>query len=525
MNIGSPASHCNSGSAGTSAEPSPGNHRPPFFVFGQNQHGTPHRFNDNIIAQASTTSNNTNNVSNNNSAQCDKNYAFTTPSTKNNSTSSSFNVYDKDGVPFQQQPTSLEALYYSLNANKNGSNNNSSISSIDDSSTNHNLQHPTDGTTSNNNNVTPSPSANDMEQQHIDNIANLRYIALQSPDERGFTECLGLIILESTVMKRRGKLTYTNVNNMALDIDDNQITGLDEPSMVFGGGTKDFLEEVFVHVISDKALVLEFLGGNIEAFQILNHLMNINYDWKNREMAHVMFYEVDIARDIIYDTLDIDDDAPLISPTLPTYRPPTLLSIKRAALDESALEDSRPVKKLKHVEESPLPLRGGNNTQSYGLGGGNPSSYPPNTMQPMNGGSSLNPLLNLIGNNTNLQQPSRAQLLQHVQSQQLQIEQYRLLLQQQTRYPLASLIHSQQNAATQLQLFELQSFFHQRRLLLARVTSRAHARAHAITTSLGISKSRVTSRAHTKAHAIKTSLGISKSIASRGAIAVATTTT
>ena len=104
MNIGSPAIHCNGGSAGTSAEPLSNNNRP-LFVFGQNQDGTPHRFNDNIIAQASTTSNNnTNNVSNNNSTQGNENYAFTTPSTKNNSTGSSFNVYDKNGA------TSLEAV-------------------------------------------------------------------------------------------------------------------------------------------------------------------------------------------------------------------------------------------------------------------------------------------------------------------------------------------------------------------------------------------------------------------------------
>ena len=253
------------------------------------------------------------------------------------------------------------------------------MSSSDESTSNHDLQQPTDGTTSTNNNytsnylqqkeVTPSPSAKDMEQQHINNISNLRSIALQSPEERGFTEFLGLIILESIVMNKRGILTYTNVNNMTLDIDDNQITGLDEPSIVFGGGTKDFLEEVFVHVISDEGLVLEFLGGNEEAFQILNHLMDINYDWKNREMAHVMFYEVDIARDIIYDTLDIDDGASLMkSPTLPTYQQPTLLSsitttigIKRAALHESALEGielvTRSTKRLKPNETEELVTR------------------------------------------------------------------------------------------------------------------------------------------------------------------------
>jgi len=296
MNIGSPAINCNSGSAGTSTEPSPGNTLPPLFVFGQNQDGAPH-FSQNIIAQASTTSNNnTNNVSNNSSTQCNTNYAFTTPSTKNNSTN------DKNGVPYQQQPTSFEAVrapwdqggsahisrLFALSNNR--TNGNISSNYITSSSSKKRKDRgSTDSSVSLSNSIQNNNIQQELQQPEeaddlrIGNIANLHKIIKLLPSQHSKTETIGLMCLHSIVNMQIGKLIFNDNNNMWLVMDDKYLlttnddpryTGLDfEPtSEVYGTSVKDFLEEVYAHVIMNEKLLVELLGGSKEAYLILNHI-------------------------------------------------------------------------------------------------------------------------------------------------------------------------------------------------------------------------------------------------------------
>jgi len=343
MNIGTPAINCNSGSAGTSAEPSPGNNRPPLFVFGQNQDSAPHRFSQNIIAQASTTSttsNNTNNVSNNNSTQCNTNYAFTTPSTKNNSTGSSFNVYDKNGA------TSLEAVrapwdlggsgYISrlFALSNNRTNGNISSNCITSSSKKRKDRGSSDSSVSLNNSIPNNniqqdgaPQLQQPKDLRIGNIANLHKIIKLLPSQHSKTETMGLMCLHSIINKQIGKLIFNDDNNMWLVMDDEYLltanddlryTFNEATSEVYGTGVKDFLEEVYAHVIINEKLLVELLGGNKEAYLILNHILDAKqYRCKvKEEYALVYWLETDIARDLLFVTLDEDDVEPYTSATL-----------------------------------------------------------------------------------------------------------------------------------------------------------------------------------------------------------------
>lgn len=106
MDIGSPAIHCNSGSAGTSAEPSPGNNRPPLFVFGQNQDSAPLDRSQYITRILSLSNDRANgNISSNSSSKKRKSAIISTGSVSNASIQ---NNIQQDGAHQLQQPEEAE---------------------------------------------------------------------------------------------------------------------------------------------------------------------------------------------------------------------------------------------------------------------------------------------------------------------------------------------------------------------------------------------------------------------------------
>lgn len=299
--------------------------------------GTP----QNIIAQASTTSNNnTNNVSNNNSTQGNKNYAFTTPSTKNNSTGSSFNVYGKNGAtsleaavaPWDQGGSGYISRLIALSNNR--TNGNISSNCITSSKKKRKDRGSSDSSVSLNNSIPNNNIQQDgaPQLQHKDlrigNIANLHKIIKLLPSQHSKTETMGLMCLHSIINKQIGKLIFNDDNNMWLVMDDKYLlttnddtryTGFyyEPTSEVYGTSVKDFLEEVYAHVIINEKLLVELLGGNKEAYLILNHILDAKqYHCKvKEEYALVYWLETDIARDLLYVTLDEDDIEPYTSAT------------------------------------------------------------------------------------------------------------------------------------------------------------------------------------------------------------------
>ena len=342
-----PATHCNSGSSGASVEPFPGNNRPPLFVFGQNKVHYNNNCNERsttVQASASSNSNsNTNNVSNNNSIRDNNAYEFTTPSKNNNNpTDSSFNVYEKNGA------TSLEAVgapwdqggsgYISrlIALSNNRTNGNISSNCITIISKKRKDRSSTDSSVSlynsiQNNNIQQdgAPQLQQPEEAddlRIGNIANLHKIIKLLPSQHSKTETMGLMCLHSIINNQIGKLIFNDDNNMWLVMDDEYLltanddlryTFNEATSEVYGTGVKDFLEEVYAHVIINEKLLVELLGGNKEAYLILNHILDAKqYRCKvKEEYALVYWLETDIARDLLYVTLDEDDIEPYTSAT------------------------------------------------------------------------------------------------------------------------------------------------------------------------------------------------------------------
>ena len=139
---------------------------------------------------------------------------------------------------------------------------------------------------------------------------------------------MGLMCLHLIVNKQIGKLIFNDDNNMWLVMDDKYLlTTNDDPrytglyyeptSEVVGTCVKDFLEEVYAHVIINEKLLVELLGGSKEAYLILNHILDDEqYCCKvKEEYALVYWLETDIARDLLYVTLDEDDIEPYTSAT------------------------------------------------------------------------------------------------------------------------------------------------------------------------------------------------------------------
>lgn len=132
--------------------------------------------------------------------------------------------------------------------------------------------------------------------------------------------------LHSIINKQIGKLIFNDDNNMWLVMDDEYLltanddlryTFYEATSEVYGTGVKDFLEEVYAHVIINEKLLVELLGGSKEAYLILNHILDAEqYCCKvKEEYALVYWLETDIARDLLYVTLDEDDIEPYTSAT------------------------------------------------------------------------------------------------------------------------------------------------------------------------------------------------------------------
>jgi len=160
----------------------------------------------------------------------------------------------------------------------------------------------------------------------IRNIANLHEIIKLLPSQHSKTETIGLMCLHSIINKQIGKLIFNDDNNMWLVMDDEYLltanddlryTFYEATSEVYGTGVKDFLEEVYAHVIINEKLLVELLGGNKEAYLILNHILDAEqYCCKvKEEYALVYWLETDIARDVLYVTLDEDDIEPYTSAT------------------------------------------------------------------------------------------------------------------------------------------------------------------------------------------------------------------